>query len=179
MIFLYLISIAAANVITAACAPVSLFGLLIIPAGSAIAGLTFVLRDMVQERHGAKTTTGAILAATVLSAALSVSLGDTAHIAVASVVAFIVSEFIDAFIFTLMRSSFYKRVVTSGFIGGLVDSGIFVVLGLSPIGAGMLTWSQVPFAILGQSVVKAALQPFGAAVYLEIVKKRRKRNKKR
>ena len=174
MIFLYLISIAAANVTTAACAPVTVLGL-IIPAGSAIAGLTFVLRDMMQEKHGAYTTMRVIFFATGISGGLSVGLGDGAYVAVASLVAFTVSEFMDTFVYTMLRASFFRRAVMSGIIGGLIDSGVFVILGLSPIGAGMLTWAQVPLAILGQSVVKAALQPFGAAVYLEIVKKRRKR----
>lgn len=174
MIFLYLLTIAAANVITAACAPLTLFGL-IIPAGSVFVGLTFLMRDLVQMKHGAKNTTWAILMAAGFSAGFSVGLGDTAHVAAASIVAFLVSELVDTLIYTMLRSSFYKRVVMSGVVGGLIDSGIFVVLGLSPIGMGALTWEQVPFAILGQSLVKALMQPMAATIYIACVQKRNKK----
>ena len=54
------------------------------------------------------------------------------------------------------------RVFYSGIVGGLFDSAIFVIIGLSPIGAGMLPWEAVPAAILGQVIVKTVIQGIGA-----------------
>ncbi|MFT9597765.1 MAG: VUT family protein, partial [Mesobacillus sp.] len=54
------------------------------------------------------------------------------------------------------------RVFYSGLVGGLLDSIIFVVIGLSPIGANFLPWEAVPAAILGQIIVKTVIQGIGA-----------------
>lgn len=159
MRFLYLLTIAVANILTAKFRPFILFdGLLIIPVGSLLIGATFMLRDVVQVKHGKRKTYCTILVALILSAALSAALGDTIHIAMASAAAFFVSESIDTEIFTRLRRSFASRVLWSGLVGGAVDSAIFVIFGLSPIGAYALTWDQVPFAIAGQTAVKAVVQ---------------------
>lgn len=166
MIFLYLTIIAASNVITAMFPPFSLFnGLLLIPTGSLFVGVTFLLRDFVQLRHGKRITYTAIAAATILSATISWIIGDTAFIASASVFAFLVSESLDTEIYSRLKKSFAYRVALSGIVGGIADSTVFVVLGLSPIGAAMLTWSQVPYAILGQAITKAVVQPVGVLGY--------------
>lgn len=173
MIFLYLTIIAASNVITAMFPPFSLFnGLLLIPTGSLFVGVTFLLRDFVQLRHGKQITYTAIVAATLLSATISWIMGDTAFIASASVFAFLVSESMDTEIFSRLKKSFAARVAMSGIVGGIADSVIFVILGLSPIGAAMLTWDQVPCAILGQALVKAVVQPIGVFGYLLLRRKR-------
>lgn len=172
MIFLYLSIIVLSNVITAMFPPFSLFdGLLLIPTGSVFAGTTFMLRDFVQLRHGKQITYAAIAGATILSATISWIMGDTAFIAAASVIAFLVSESIDTEIFSRMKKSLGWRVILSGIVGGIADSIIFVVLGLSPIGATMLTWSVVPYAVLGQTIIKAVVQPIGVLCYM-ILKKR-------
>lgn len=165
---LYLLLIAAANLLTAKFDPLVLVsGTLIIPVGSLFAGAVFILRDLVQLKHGKRKTYTTIIWAAALSAALSVSLGDTAHVAVASAVAFFISEATDTEIFSRLRSSLVARVLLSGIVGGCLDSVIFVVLGLSPLGAGMITWTAVPSAILGQLLVKAVVQLL-AACYLMI-----------
>ena len=46
------------------------------------------------------------------------------------------------------------RVFYSGIVGGFLDSVIFVVIGLSPLGANFLPWEAVPAAIVGQIIVK-------------------------
>lgn len=159
MRFLYLLTIAAANVLTAKFDPLFLAGgVLIIPVGSVLAGAVFVLRDMVQLIHGRANTYKLILWATLLSVALSYALGDTAHVAVASMAAFFVSEAVDTEIFTRLHRSLSARVLVSGVVGGFLDSIIFVVFGLSPMGAGMLPWNLVPFAIMGQILVKLLAQ---------------------
>lgn len=159
MRFLYLLTIAAANVLTAKFNPfVLLGGLVIVPVGSLLVGAAFMLRDMVQVKHGKRKTYSAICAALVLSAVMSVALGDTVHVAAASAIAFFVSETIDTEIFTRLRRSIVNRVLFSGIVGGVADSAIFVIFGLGPVGADVLTWAQVPFAIIGQTAVKAVVQ---------------------
>jgi uncharacterized PurR-regulated membrane protein YhhQ (DUF165 family) len=154
--------------------PFSLFnGLLLIPAGSVFVGATFLLRDFVQLRYGKRIIYPAIVMATILSAAISWIVGDTAFIAAASVIAFLVSESMDTEIFSRMKKSLGWRVVLSGIIGGIADSVIFVVLGQSPIGAAMLTWSVVPYAILGQTVTKTVVQPIGVLAYFVLTKRKR------
>ena len=159
MRFLYLLTIAAANVLTAKFDPLFLAGgVLIIPVGSVLAGAVFVLRDMVQLIHGRTNTYKLILWATLLSVTLSHALGDTAHVAAASMAAFFVSEAVDTEIFTRLRTSLSARVLVSGVVGGFIDSTIFVVFGLSPMGAGVLPWNLVPFAIMGQILAKLLAQ---------------------
>ena len=159
MSVLYLLTIAVANVLTARFSPLVLLGgTVIIPIGSFMIGMTFMLRDLVQMRHGKRKTYFAMFAAFLLSAGMSLTLGDTAHIAIASAVSFFVSETIDTEIFSRLQKSFAIRVMISGAVGGLADSTLFVVVGLSPIGANVLSWSQIPYAVIGQTVVKAIMQ---------------------
>ena len=174
---LYLLLIAAANLLTAKFDPLVLAnGTLIVPVGSLFAGAVFVLRDMVQMKHGRRKTYATILWAAALSAVLSVGLGDTAHVAVASVAAFFASEAADTEIFSRLRSSIVARVLLSGVVGGCVDSILFVLLGLSPLGAGMIPWAAVPSAVLGQMLVKVGVQ-IATAGYLLVRNKKAKGRK--
>jgi uncharacterized PurR-regulated membrane protein YhhQ (DUF165 family) len=79
-------------------------------------------------------------------------------------VAFAVSESLDTEVFTRLDRPFAFRVAVSGLIGGLIDTAVFVLIALSPLWSGILTWGQVPRAILGVYLVKAVLQLVGAAV---------------
>lgn len=163
---LYLLLIAAANLLTAKFDPLTMAGgTLIVPMGSLFAGAVFILRDLVQLKHGKRKTYTTILWATALSGVLSVGLGDTAHVAVASLMAFFVSEAADTEIFSRVRRSLLARILLSGIVGGCLDSILFVLLGLSPMGANMISWAAVPSAVLGQMLVKIGVQ-FTAALYL-------------
>jgi uncharacterized PurR-regulated membrane protein YhhQ (DUF165 family) len=165
------------NLLTAKFSPMVLAGgFLIIPVGSLFAGAVFILRDIVQLRHGKRKTYTTILWAALISAALSVALGDTAHVAVASVVAFFVSEATDTEIFSRLQKSLAARILISGIVGGCLDSAVFVVLGLSPLGANMLPWQAVPFAVLGQVLAKTVVQ-LVAAVGLLLHNKKTKGKK--
>ncbi|TLS48950.1 VUT family protein [Paenibacillus antri] len=159
----YLAAIVAANVVTASFAPIPI-GALLVPAGSFLIGATFILRDFVQRAFGRRRTYAAILAALALSAATSYALGDTLLIVFASAVTFLVSETLDTETYTRLKLPMASRVFFSGLVGGFVDSALFVVIGLSPIGAGFLPWDAVGFAIAGQILVKTAMQALGAAV---------------
>ena len=160
---LYLLSVTAANVVTAHFAPF-VIGLLIVPMGSFLIGATFVLRDFPQVNFGRKKKYLTILAASFLSLVASLILGDGFWVVVASLLAFLVSELTDTEIFTRMKASLLNRVLFSGLVGGLLDSVIFVVVGLGPIGLGVLSWEQCLFAIIGQTLVKMAMQFIGVGV---------------
>jgi uncharacterized PurR-regulated membrane protein YhhQ (DUF165 family) len=160
---LYLAAIVLANVITAGNEPV-VWGKLIIPAGSFLIGATFILRDLVQNAIGRKNTYFAIGAAMCLSAATSYALGDTMWIVAASAATFLCSETADTEIYSRLKLPMSLKVLYSGIVGGVLDSVIFVIIGLSPLGAGFLPWNLVPYAIAGQIVVKLAMQFAGALI---------------
>lgn len=172
---LYLLAIVLANVVTASMDPV-LWGKLIIPAGSFLIGATFILRDLVQHAVGRAKTYAAIGVAMLLSGVTSYSLGDTLWITAASAITFLVSETADTEIYTRLRLPMSLRVFYSGIVGGVVDSAVFVIIGLSPIGAGFLPWELVGYAVAGQVLVKVAMQGIGAlGVHLAMSAKRRVR----
>jgi len=165
VLFLYLISIIIANVVTAALLPLQL-GLFIIPYGTWFIGITLVLRDIMQNKYGRKMCYLAIVIALVLSAATSKMLGDTMAVTLASAVSFLVSESIDTEIYTRFKASFLKRIFASGVVSGLLDSVIFIILGLSPLFSGFIPWAAVPNAILGQFTVKTLMQILGVICLL-------------
>ncbi|MCP1355062.1 VUT family protein [Aneurinibacillus migulanus] len=160
---LYILSILAANVITASIQPVA-FGSFIVPAGTFLIGVTFILRDMVQNSIGKKRTYGVIIIALILSAITSYILGDTLYIVLASALSFVFSEASDTEIYSRLKGTIVKRVAVSGLIGGTLDSCIFVIVGLSPIGLDFIPWEAVPSAIFSQMIVKGILQIAGASL---------------
>ncbi len=168
---LYLLLIAATNLITAQYNPITLFGgVLIIPVGSLFAGGVFVLRDLVQMKYGKGNIYTLIMVGTALSSAMTILNGDVVYIAMASAVAFAVSESVDTEIFSRVRRSFAVRVLLSGIVGGVLDSAVFVIVGLSPLGTNALPWSLVPFAVMGQVATKTVVQ-LAAVMCLLILKK--------
>ncbi|MEK4484295.1 VUT family protein [Psychrobacillus sp. FSL H8-0484] len=166
-ILFYLLSIVTANVVTAAFAPLQL-GMFIVPMGTFLIGATFIFRDLVQNKYGRPKTYLFIIIALALSAFVSFMLGDTLLIVVASALSFVVAETADTEIYTRLKLPMAWRVFYSGIVGGLLDSAIFVVIGLSPLGANFLPWEAVPFAILGQIIVKTIIQMFGALILSQI-----------
>lgn len=163
----YLLSIVIANVVTAALAPLQ-FGMFIVPMGTLFVGATFIFRDLVQNKYGRKKTYLFILTALVLSAIVSSLLGDTLMIVAASAISFLIAETADTEIYTRLKLPMAWRVFYSGLVGGLFDSAVFVIIGLSPLGAGFLPWEAVPAAIIGQIIVKTVIQLIGALILSQI-----------
>ncbi|WP_338450939.1 VUT family protein [Niallia oryzisoli] len=159
----YLAAIVLANVVTAKFAPLEV-GIFLIPMGSFLIGATFIFRDLVQNKYGKTKTYLFILLALTLSAITSYILGDTLWIVFASALSFAVSETTDTEIYTRLHLPMNLRVLYSGMIGGLLDSAIFVVIGLSPMGANILPWNVIWMAILGQVIVKTIMQFLGVLV---------------
>ncbi|HLY64760.1 MAG TPA: VUT family protein [Chloroflexota bacterium] len=157
----YILAIVAANVITARTLPLAV-GPLLVPWGTWFIGLTLLLRDFVQLRHGRAFSYGAIAGALVASAITSRQLGDPLAITAASAVSFAFSESLETEVFSRLRAFLAKRIFWSGTFGSLVDSVLFVTLGLSPLTTGFVPWAAVPGAILGQYIVKTAMVSAGA-----------------
>ncbi|MEI3613238.1 VUT family protein [Pseudogracilibacillus sp. SO30301A] len=156
-IAIYLLSIILANVITARFAPLEL-GPLIIPYGTLLIGLTLVMRDMVQNRFGRLRTYLLIGLALILSALSSYLLGDPLWVVFASMLSFIISETADTEIYTRFKFPFVKRVMYSGVVAGFLDSAVFVIIGIGPLGLAFVPWGLVPYAIIGQWVAKVVMQ---------------------
>lgn len=173
-ILFYLISIVTANVVTAAFAPLQ-FGVFIVPMGTLLIGATFIFRDLVQNKYGRTKTYIFIFVALAFSALASFILGDTLLIVAASAISFIVAETADTEIYTRLKLPMAWRVFYSGIVGGFLDSVIFVVVGLSPLGANFLPWEAVPAAIVGQIIVKTVIQMIGALILNQVyvIKERR------
>ena len=102
--------------------------------------------------------------ALLLSALVSFLLGDTLIIVFASAISFLLAETTDTEIYSRLKLPMSWRVFYSGLVGGCLDSVVFVIIGLSPIGANFLPWEAVPAAIIGQLVVKTVIQGLGAIV---------------
>jgi uncharacterized PurR-regulated membrane protein YhhQ (DUF165 family) len=98
-----------------------LLGLL--PSALWVVAISFILRDVTQITLGRTYAWAAIAAGTFLSVILANPL-----LAVASGVAFFVSESTDAAIFTPLanRGRFLLAVTISGYVAGFVDSALFV-----------------------------------------------------
>lgn len=173
-ILFYLVSIVIANVVTAAFAPLQ-FGMFIVPMGTLFVGATFIFRDLVQNKYGRVKTYLFIFIALALSALVSFMLGDTLLIVFASAISFVVAETADTEIYTRLKLPMAWRVFYSGIVGGFLDSVIFVIIGLSPLGANILPWEAVPAAIVGQIIVKTVIQTIGALILSRVYVMKEKR----
>lgn len=173
-ILLYLVSIVIANVVTAAFAPLQ-FGMFIVPMGTLFVGATFIFRDLVQNKYGRAKTYLFIFIALAFSALASFMLGDTLLIVFASAISFVFAETADTEIYTRLKLPMAWRVFYSGIVGGFLDSVIFVIIGLSPLGANILPWEAVPAAIVGQIIVKTVIQTIGALILSQVYVMKEKR----
>jgi uncharacterized PurR-regulated membrane protein YhhQ (DUF165 family) len=104
------------------------FGL-VAPAGVYFAGLAFTFRDLTQDRLGRRAVVLCILAGAVLSALVS------ARFAMASGLAFLLSEGADFAVYTPLRERGWLRaVLASNVIGLVVDSVVFLWLAFGTVG---------------------------------------------
>lgn len=98
------------------------FGLMA-PAGVVFAGLAFSLRDAIHETLGR----GHALAAILIGAALSATI--SGQLALASGLAFLISELADLAVYSpLRRRSWLAAVIVSNTVGTVVDSVLFLWL---------------------------------------------------
>lgn len=134
---LYLLSILLGNFAVDYFGIVKVYGL-VFPAGAVLIGLTFSFRDFAQQYWGVWKIWIFIIIATFITLFMNW------HIAIASVSAFLISEFVDWLIFTITKKDFIHRIWISNTFSTPIDSIIFVVLAFG--------WQ--PEAIIGQAIIK-------------------------
>jgi len=118
------------------------FGL-VAPAGVYFVGLAFTLRDVVHRNLGRWAVVAAIVAGSVLAYAIeaNANLGGHVSLAVASGIAFLVSECSDLAVYEPMRKrGWLKAVAASNVVGIFVDSALFLWLAF---GGFAFFWGQV------------------------------------
>jgi queuosine precursor transporter len=108
-----------------------------------------VLRDLVQRRLGAGYSAAAVVVGAIISAAVA-----PPALALASGVAFLLSEFADLAVYTpLAQRRLVTAVVASGLVGLVVDSIIFLWLAFGSldflagqvVGKGWMVLLSIPF----------------------------------
>jgi len=140
----YIGTIVIANWMTATLGLVPIGFSLMVTAGTFAAGFALIARDWVQVSSGRRVVLAAIVAGALISAATS-----SRAIAVASGIAFLVSELVDLGVFTPIRPhSLPWAVLASSVVSAPVDTVLFLYLA----GFGV-TWQ----AVLGQFIVKTVL----------------------
>jgi uncharacterized PurR-regulated membrane protein YhhQ (DUF165 family) len=104
------------------------FGLMA-TAGTYFAGVTFILRDAVQDAAGKRWAFAVIAAGAVLSFVLA-----DPFIALASAAAFLASEVADLLVYTPLRKRGYIRAaLASNTVGAFVDTIIFLTIAGFPL----------------------------------------------
>jgi hypothetical protein len=122
------------------------FGL-VATAGTFFAGATFVLRDSVNDILGRWV----VLALIVIGAGLSFAVS-APFIAIASAVAFLVSELVDMLIYGPLRKRGYIRAATaSNIAGAFVDTILFLWI------AGFPIWTSLPGQMVAKLTVTAVV----------------------
>jgi len=145
----YCLSILFANLVVSYYGIINAFGLTF-PAGAIFIGLTFSLRDFVQREFGHKVWYFMIASAiitTITGVALSHLPIPLWKVALASSVAFIISEGIDWLVFTLISKSMVFRICVSNLFSVPIDSILFV-----GIAFGSFNFLNPP--VYGQAIIK-------------------------
>lgn len=150
----YLLCIVAANWATAQYAPWFVAGVAI-TAGTWFIGPAFVLRDLVQLAFNRRFAYVVCALALVCNFLMSRYYADLAWITFASACAFSISTVIDTETFSRLRARLPERVAVSGIGAGLLDSIVFVVVGLSPLTTGIVAWGDVWRVVVAQVIVKS------------------------
>ena len=119
------------------------------PAGVWFAGLAFTLRDIVHRELGRFHVMLAILAGALLSLAIEADAkipGGVVSIAVASAIAFLISEFADLSVYEPIRErGWLPAVVASNVVGLVIDSFLFVYLAFG------WNWELIQGQIVGKA----------------------------
>lgn len=116
-------------------------------AGTFLAGLTFILRDALQDAAGKRAAITAILLAAILSFAIS-----DPFVAMASAAAFLLAELCDLAVYTPLRKRGYIRAaIASNVVGSFVDTVAFLAI------AGFAILPAVPGQMVAKLAVTAAV----------------------
>jgi hypothetical protein len=139
----YIVSIVAVNIGFVYIPPVPLLGEMF-PPMSLIVGLIFIARDFAQREIGHK-----VLGAMAIGAILSYFMADP-FVAIASVIAFAISEMVDWGVYTYTKRPLRDRILLSSALGTPVDSAVFLlILGFfSPLGFLLMTLAKMLTAVI-------------------------------
>ncbi|MDX5593386.1 VUT family protein [Pseudovibrio sp. SPO723] len=139
------------------------FGLMA-PSGVVVVGAALLLRDLVQRRLGLNWAIVAIAVGALLSWMVA-----PPALVIASVVAFLLSEFADLAIFTpLQRRGLVRAVVLSSLVGLVLDSVIFLQLAFGNldflleqiVGKAWVVFANIPLvALIRRYDARRGLQP--------------------
>jgi uncharacterized PurR-regulated membrane protein YhhQ (DUF165 family) len=126
--------IVAANYVTSTYGMVPVGFGLVATAGTYFAGISFILRDSIQDLSGRLFVIALIVAGAGVSFALS-----SPQIAAASGIAFLVSELSDLVVYTpLRRRGYVRAAIASNVVGAFVDTILFLTI------AGFPVWPSLP-----------------------------------
>jgi len=164
-----------------------------VPAGVMIFPISYILNDVVAEVWGFRKArliiwTGFIInLVAVVFYSLSVSwpaapfwqnqdafatvLSSTPRIAAASLLAYLVGSFLNAYVMSALKirskgRNFSFRAVLSTILGEGADSAIFITVAF----AGLIPWSQLPMMILTQAIVKILFEIVLLPLTVHVVK---------
>ena len=123
------------------------------PPMSLVVGLIFVARDFAQREIGHK-----VILAMLVAGILSYVMADP-FVAIASVAAFLISEFADWGVYSFTKRKFHERILWSSAIGTPIDSIVFLaILGhLSAVGVVAMTASKMLGAVVVWWMLKRRL----------------------
>jgi uncharacterized PurR-regulated membrane protein YhhQ (DUF165 family) len=121
-----------------------------IPIGTLLVGFIFVIRDYAQREIGSR-----VYAAMLIGVVLSYIMADP-FVAMASAVAFGVSELIDAIVYTYTKRPMRERVLISSAASTPIDSTIFLLV------LGFFDWIGL--------VVMVVVKMLGAVIVWKIAK---------
>jgi uncharacterized PurR-regulated membrane protein YhhQ (DUF165 family) len=122
---------------------------LMAPSGVLMVGLALILRDLVQRRLGLNWSAGAIL----IGGALSWIVASPA-LALASMTAFLASEYVDLAVYTpLQKHGLVRAVVASTLVGIVVDTFMFLYIAFGSldfmlgqvVGKSWMVVAAIPF----------------------------------
>lgn len=148
----FLACIIAANYVTTEFGMVWVFGLTA-TAGTYFAGITFVLRDSIQDAAGKWAVLALIVAGAVLSFLIAAP-----FIALASGIAFLCSETADLTVYTPLRERGYVRAaVASNVVGSLVDTVLFLSIAGFPVWGSLAGQMAGKLAITGVVILAVSL----------------------
>jgi uncharacterized PurR-regulated membrane protein YhhQ (DUF165 family) len=137
------------------------FGLMA-PAGVYFAGLTFGLRDLIQESGGRSWVWSIIILGALISYFISDGSsipGGYTSIAFASGIAFLLSETMDFLVYTPLRTRHLNTaIILSNTVGAIIDSIVFLILAFGSINLiyGQILgkiWMTIP-AVIALNIFK-------------------------
>lgn len=150
---IYIAAIVAANLLVAA------FGPVVTPINAFfLIGLDLALRDMLHVRWAGRGLAVRMLALIAISGAVSYAVNPaTGSIALASMIAFVVANVVDAAVFAMLfRCTFVVRSNASNVAGALVDSILFPTIAFG---------TMLPAIVAGQFAAKVA----GGAIWAYLI----------